>query len=310
MGKQYLGLGVETTVGTAVAPTRYLEALTESIQLEQNYDRIETLRSFSTQQVVLLNRAVKGDSEILANYNGIGMLYKYLLGSVDTATGSVNTHTFPSSAGIPSTDRIGSALTVCVRRGAALFWKYAGMKPVSLAHGFGTDQASRMTWGWLGQSAAFSTTGSDATSGSYPTLLPMSPSHASVSFDGAALVARNVQINVENPLDEFYVLGTVDLGAEPDRNAVLKVTGTAEVAFSNTTQYDKFTAGSDVDVTVLSTNGTQSVRYNLDKCRITQATPHLNGRQRLIATYQFEAYYNSDATENFQVVLVNSDATP
>lgn len=311
MGKQYLGLGVETTVGTAVAPTRFLEALTESIELVQNFDRIETLRSYSTREVVLLNRDVKGDSEILANYNGIGVLYKYLIGSCDTVTGAtVNTHTFPSSAGIPSTDRIGMALTVQVRRGNALFFKYAGMKPVSLSHAFGTDQASRMTWGWLGQSAAFATTGSDTTSGSYPTLLPISPSHVTISLDGTALVARNCQITVENPVDEFFALGSVDLAAESDRNSVFKVTGSAEATFPNTTQYDKFTAGSDVDIAIVATNGTQSLTYNLDKCRLTKATPHLNNRERLIVTYEFETLYNTDATENFQVVLANSDATP
>jgi hypothetical protein len=141
-------------------------------------------------------------------------------------------------------------------------------------------------------------------------MLPVSPSHVSLNFDGGtSLVARSCQITVENPLDEFYVLGSTTIGAEPDRNGVLKVTGQAEVAFSDTTQYDKYTAGSDVDVQIVATNTTQSITYNMDKARLTQATPHINARERLIATYTWEAFYNTDATENFQVVLVNTNAT-
>lgn len=311
MANKYFGLGVETTYGTAVAPTRFLDLISEGIQFEENHDRIDTIRSYSTLQMPLLNGIVKGPAELAANYAGSGILFKYLIGSATTVTGTSNTHTFPATTGIDATDRIGLGLTVCVRRGAAHFFKYAGCKVIGLTHSMGTDAASRWTWNFLDKSQSYSTTGSDTTSGSYPTMLPVSPSHVSINFDGgASLVARNCQITVENPVDEFYVLGSTTIGAEPDRNGVLKVTGQAEVAFSTTTDYDKFIAGADVDVQIIATNTTQSLTYNMDKCRLLQATPHINARERLLATYQWEAFYNSDATENFQVVLVNGDATP
>jgi hypothetical protein len=36
----------------------------------------------------------------------------------------------------------------------------------------------------------------------------------------------------------------------------------------------------------------------------------MSGRDRLMATYEIEAYYNTDATENLQVILSNNDASP
>jgi hypothetical protein len=195
MANKYFGLGVETTYGTAVAPTRFLDLVGETIQLESNYDHIDTIRSFSTLQMPLLNSVVKGNAELAANYNGPQLLFKNLIGSTTATTateGSASTWTFPATTGIPAADRIGTSLTVCVRRGSALFWKYAGCKVTGLTHQMGTDAASRWTWNFLGKSASFSTTGSDTTSGSYPTMLPVSPSHVSLNFDGGtSLVARS-----------------------------------------------------------------------------------------------------------------------
>jgi len=307
MGARHIGVGEETTWGTAVTPTRFYEALSESVQREKAYDEIATIRSFSTRQIITLNDLVKGDVEILANYDGIGVLFKHLIGSVDTTGTGPYTHTFPASTGIPSTDRIGLGLTLEFRRDGSLVWTYAGAKITGLSHSFGTDQASRMTFSFL---AKGETTGSTATTPSYSTLLPMAPAQATVKFDGTALTAPSVVLTAENPVDETFVLGSTTLAKEPDRSDVIKVTASVEVLFDSFAQYQKFQDDDDVDVEIVSTNGTESLTYNLNKCRITQATPHMSGRERLKATYEITSFYNSDATENLQIVLVNNDSTP
>jgi len=307
MGARHIGVGEETTWGTAVTPTRFYEALSESVQREKSYDEIATIRSFSTRQIITLNDLVKGDVEILANYDGIGVLFKHLIGSVDTTGTGPYTHTFPASTGIPSTDRIGLGLTLEFRRDGSLVWTYAGAKITGMSHSFGTDQASRMTFSFL---AKGETTGSSATTPSYSTLLPMSPSHVTVKFDGTALDAANCVVTVENPVDETFLLGSTSLDKEPDRSDVMKVTASVEVLFDSFTQYAKFQNDSDVDVAIEVTNGTESLTYNLNKCRLTQATPHMSGRERLKATYEITSYYDTDATENLQIVLTNNDSTP
>lgn len=307
MGLRHFGIGAETTWDTSVTPTRFLEALTESVQKQIETDEIETIRNLSLRDRVLLNSAIRGSVEILANYDGVGILYEQLIGSVDTTTGSVNTHTFPANAGIGSADRIGKSLTIEMRRDSSLVWTYAGCKIVSLEHTFGTDQASRMTVDFLGGSE---TTGTSATTASFPTLLPVSPSHVTVSFDGTSLDARSATVRIENPLDEPFLLGSTSLAKEPDRAGVLRVTGSVEVLFDDFTQYTKFDGSTDVDVQIVATNTTESITYNMNKCRLSQATPAVEGRERLSATYEFESIYDTDATENVQIVLVNNDSTP
>lgn len=308
MGARHLGFGAESTYGTPVAPTKFFEVLSEGVQLEKNFETVPVMRAFSAPEIVELSSVVKGPLEILANFNGIGILYEHLLGHAShTGAGDPYTHTYPGTGGIPDTDRIGLSLTGEIRRDGALNWRYSGIKIVSLAQAFGVEQSSRITLGVIGKGE----TNPAPAVPTYPTLEPMRPSFVSVLFDSVALKARSAQISIENPCDEPYLLGGTGLSDEPDRSGLLKVTGQTEVMFSSLTQYDKFVSGAtvDIEIAVVAPTGGHELHYNMAKCRLTQATPHASGRERLTATYVWESYYNSDDTENIQVVLINADAT-
>jgi len=309
MGARHLGFGAETVYGTPVAPTKFFEVLSEGVQLEKNFETVPVMRAFSAPEIVELSSVVKGPMELLANFNGIGILYEHLLGHV-TTSGAADpyTHTFPGTGGIPDVDRIGMSLTGEIRRDGALNWRYSGLKIVSLAQAFGVEQSSRITLGVIGKGE---TSGVTPASPTYPALQPMRPSFVSVLFDTVALKSRSASISIENPCDEPYLLGGTGLSDEPDRSGLLKVTGQTEVMFSNTTQYDKFVSGVSVNVEIAAVDAVSGheLHYKMAKCRLTQATPHAAGRERLTATYVWESYYNSDDTENIQVVLLNGDAT-
>ena len=162
----------------------------------------------------------------------------------------------------------------------------------------------------IGVVAKEETTGTSATSASYDTLLPMIPKDVNVLIDGTTLSATSVEVSIENPVDEPVGLGSDELVAEPDRNGVLKVTATIEVYFSDFTEYDKFKSDTDVDVQIVADNGTESLTYNLDKARIRSFAVPVQGRERLKGTIEAQSYFNSTATENCQIVLVNNNATP
>lgn len=308
MGR-FFGVAAETTWGTPVTVTRFYEALTESHEDDLALESIETIRGNSPQQIALLHRWAKGDVEILANYHGIGLLLKHLIGSVSSTTASSPyTHTIPNaSSGIPATDRIGLGLTMQFQRDNGLFFTYAGAKITGMRHSFGTDQASRMNFSFLSKAATTGTTGATA---SFSTLAPMKPSQASITFDGATLSARNVTVEIQNPVDEVAILGSTTLGAEPNRSGVQKVTGSAEVLFDSLTQYAKLDGATDVAIVVTSTDATNSITYTMTKSRLTKGTPHNRGRDRLVATFTWETYYNSATTENCVIALVNGDSTP
>ena len=311
MGARQFAVGEETTVGTAVTPDHFYEALSESVETEIGFESLATIRSFSTLDVTENNRIVRGDVELLANYDEIGLLYKHLIGSVNTTTGSPNTHTFPHfTTGIPSADRIGLGLTLEFQRDGSLVWKYPGAKITGLTHTFSVDQASRMSFGFI--SGAAETTAGSATSPTWPTFLPMLPKEVTVTIGGVAIPATGVTLTVANPLDEPFILGQTTVGREIDRNDVLKVTLTVDALFDNFTDlYDKFPAGStNVTVSIEATDATNSVKYNLQRCRILKPSPHAPGRERLKTTYELESFFANATEENIGIVLLNNDTTP
>jgi hypothetical protein len=300
-------VGWETAWGTRVVPTWYFEALTESVEEQINFESVETLRGFSPVDLVPLSYLTRGDVEILANYEGITTLYYAMFASNDTGTNDTD-HIFPAAAGIPATDRIGKSMTLQFRRDGALTFHYGGAKIVSLSHSFGTDQSSRMNVGFI---AANSSEDANPASPSYPTLRPIFPSHANFKIDDATLACRSVTIDIENPLDETFLIGSNTLQREMDRTGVLRVTGTAEVLFENMTQYAKYDGATQVSISVECDAGASSdsyLKYIMENCKLTQATPHMSGRERLASTLTWESVWASDAQENLQVLLGNDDS--
>lgn len=309
MGARHFGVGEEVTWGTAVAPTRFFEALSESVQVEREFETVETIRSNSARDLVELTSAVRGDVELIANYEELGLLFKHLMGSIET--NGTYTHTAPDSQGIPSVDRVGLGLTLEFRRDDSLSWRYAGGKIISMSHTFGVDQSSRVTFGFLAKNEALAGP-VNTTDGSFETLAPMFPKHVDVQLSGTSLCARSVTIDVENPLDETICLGTSGLSREPDRSGILKVTGSMEVIFENTSDfYQYFDGATNVPIVITATGDSPRVlTYDMQQCRITQATPHMTGRERLVATIEFESIFNNASSENLQITLTNNRATP
>jgi hypothetical protein len=310
MGARHFGVGEETTWGEAKAPTRFFEALSESVQTERNFESVETLRGFSPTALVQLTALVRGDVEVLASYEELGLLYQYMFGGPpDTnASGAGYAHVFPDPAtGIPDTDRIGEGLTLEFRRDGSLSWRYAGAKITSMSHTFGTDQSSRINFSFMAKQEALA---GPATT-SFFDLAPMFPKHVNAYMGATTVPCRSITLDMENPLDETFLLGSDGLAREPDRNGVFRITGSIEALFDNTDIYTNFDGETYTNVTIEAiSTATNQLIYSLPKVMITQATPHMNARDRLAVTYEFEAVYYNDSQEAFSVTLVNSQSTP
>jgi hypothetical protein len=318
MGKHFAA-GAEAAWGTAIPVTDKFEALSESVQMERSFESVESIASISPSALVELNALVRGDVEILAGYEGFQLLLLNLFPTEtdyttdDTPESGLDTHIFGN---IEGGDRQLHSLTLEFWRGtyaaADMVFTYPGAKITSMSHSFSVDQSSRITFGFI---AKTETTGTSL-SGT-PTLAtpaPLFPKHVGFSVDGGSSVlpARSVTINIESPVDETNVLGTVGLAREPQRSGVQRVTFTAEVLFENLTEfYNLFDGSTVVDVQLDANNGLattleRSWTYDMAKCLITQATPHMSGRDRVLATVEGESYYDSASTQNVVVTLVNS----
>lgn len=311
---RYFGCEPEVSWGTAVTPvTRFFEAISESVQMEREYETLETFGVNSVRDVAELSSVVSGDVEIAAGYEGIGILYEYLIGSSETSGSDPYTHLFPhSSTGIPDTDREDKSLTLEFKRDESLFWVYPGAFITSLSHSFSLDSSSRISVGFLAKNETTATAKTGGGSVSFATFTPIKPTQITVEVDDSLVCAQSVSIEIENPLDEPFCMGETGLSVQPERSGSLKVTGSAELIFEDFTEYAKWGSDTPVKMEVICTGPSGvSLKYEMTKTRITQITPHMSGRDRLTATMEWEAIYDSDAeVESLVVTLVNGDDAP
>lgn len=299
---RHFAMGEETTYGTAVTSFDvYMEALSESVQKEIAFERIQTIRTESTRKIEELNTAIRGDVEVVGNYQDLAHAFYALLGSVDTTGAGPYTHTTPASTGIATRP----SWTVEISRDTtAQTWRYAGCILTGISVSVAVDQVMRGTLSFIGKSEA---TGLISTA-TYAALDVVLPKECTMNFSGSSVDAISFNLSAAYPVDEPYTLGSTSFAKTPESNDVLAVTGDVTVLFDDMTEYNFFDGSTDVDLQLSATNGTEKFIVNLDKARLTQATPHLEGRARLQATYAFETYFNTTATENMQVVVVNDQS--
>lgn len=308
MGAGQLGFGEEVTYGTAVVPTAFAEIMDEQLQTEHQHASPPVFRSYSKRVIDSLFSDNKGSLKWLSNLNGPeAMVLKHLLGGLTLSGVGPYTRTYPPTAGLPAVDRIGLGLTIEILRASGLCWRYAGCKIQKYRHDMPLGDFATITADVIGKSEALA----GPATATYATLAQQKPVQYTAKFDGgSALPVRSGFVELENPTDEPSGWGSATFVVEPDRNGDLIARAEIEVYFQNTTEYAKFASQADVDVEIKVTQGANSITYNLDKCKLLQATPHKSGRERLFGRFQVESQYSSAALENCQIVLVNDNATP
>lgn len=307
MGARHFGLKEESVYGTAVVPDVFFEALDVNMDDKFNSEEIKSIRSFSTRQIIELNKLVRGDATVQADYQTISMLLYLLIGDVDTSGAGPYTHTFPGSTGIPAAGRIGISATLEERRDGTLAWAHAGCKLVGFGLSVSVDAAMRAALSWVGKS-----TDNTITPVASPTYLDfdiIKPGDVTVKVATISQDAKSFSLNVGFPVDEPYSLGDAAFSVEPGENDVLAVAGSFEVYFVDKVEYDIFTARTDTAIQPSCTNGTESLTINLNKCRLTEVSVPVSGRERLVATFSFVSFFDTIATENFQAVVVNDVVT-
>ena len=305
---RHVGVGVESTYGTPVAPTEFTEAVSETLQQVREFENITTIRSNSTRVVNELSNRIEGDIVLTGNFQDIGYLLYSFIGDVDTAGAGPYNHTFPGSTG--TAGRTGVSSTVEVRRDSdTRTWRYAGCKTTGFQIAASLGQSPQLTFSFVGKSEA---TGTAATA-SYPDFDPMLVTDMSISFDGGSTTvdATDISLNCAWPVDNPYAIGSAAFAKEPIDNDVLAVSGSATVLFEDgeMTEYGYFDGSTDVDVQIIISDGTHSLTVNMNKTRITAAPVNLSGRERLVGTFEWQSFFDTTATENIQIVLTNDDAT-
>jgi len=302
---RYFGIAQEYAFKTEKAASVYTNIIRESIVPDQGWIIPETVACRAFDKKVLGAFRARGNVEFpVEPENGVGEYLKWVLGSVSSAqqgATSAYKHTFKSADDIKSfTGRIGAETDERVLGGCLIN---------SLALRFAHGEEIR------GVAEVFAAEEAKGTIGS-PTFSALDPfvfSQATVEFadTAKAIVAEGeVRINNRIPFDRG-VLGSRYF--PKIRVGKRLVDGRLSLFFDDATEYDRFLAGTEFKLELLTTGpaiGATGYNYTLNvimtKCIYLRDTaPHIDRRELIVLDAPFQAFYDSAPATEITMELIN-----
>lgn len=262
-----LHIGVETTYGTGVTPTRSFEPYNDSAKRVQEYlestgmrAQMETLRSDRRREV---NMGGEDSLEVDVQNKGLGMLLQAMLANstvsqIAATTAYLQTHTSTHEASDTS-------LTVQWGRpplsGSVVPFTYVGGMVTSWTLSQSVGDLLKLT---LDMDYQDSTTGTALASAAYPSSTsPFGWDDATVLVDSTSVDVSSFSLTYDNALnvDRRFLRGTV-LKKQPYRAGVPNITGELQVEFTSTTQYNSFITGAVIPLSATWSSGTIEGTYS------------------------------------------------
>lgn len=321
-----LGIAKETTYGTRVAPTTFLEIQSES--LEYTYEVYEggglaagrLTRPESRRVKTTIN--VEGGIELEVTNKNFGKLLENLLGTTVTpvqqgvTTAYLQTHTLG--------DNIGKALTVQVGvpqlDGTVRVEEFTGAKVASAEFSCEVGGGLMSTFNIDGRN--FDTTQTLAVA-SYP--LAVAPFHfgqmttkigTTVAGAASADGVRDTSVSVERAMNtDRHYAGAAGLKAQPILNDYQQVTGSFGVDFMDKTVFmDRFVNNTTFALSwefvgdLIEAGHNYEFKVQIPAAKLTGELPKLDGPDVVTGSFPFTAY--SNGTDPIVTILYKStDAT-
>lgn len=287
-----LGFATESTWGTRVTPTRFLEFVTEGINL--SVDRIESKAVRASNRVMRSDRWVAGARsaggpiEWEVSSNGFGLLFKHILGAIAITTPVGATLTRDHTATLGDFDNLG--MTVQIGRpdvnGTVRPFEYRGAKV--------TDwELSIAANGLLMLKTTIDAVDEDTSQALATVSYPVSQSL--LSYVGGTITIGGPSVDVS----DFNVHGSNGLKTDRRliRNATTKkeqiphdltgLSGSITAEFEDLTAYSRFVNGTVATITALFEGATiegalkYGVLVTLPACRFDGDTPNVGGNDIL-----------------------------
>lgn len=240
----FLGFGQESTYGTPVARTNFLEINEESI--ETNEGRIE---SAALAQVGIRNTklaqggiSVEGDFSFDAQYSGWERLMKHLMGKVTSSQPDVTSNPTVWDHAFTIADQLPTGLTIEVFRGTETFvtepnksFIYEGCLLTSGAFSCGVDDLLNCSFSMMGEDENRGAKSSPTYSSSKLAVYHQ----GTILWNNDDVEASEFSFTINNVLEMRPKLGSRRT-RPPTRSGKLEVTGTIMMEFVSWSQYDDF----------------------------------------------------------------------
>jgi hypothetical protein len=307
----HIGLARETTWGTAVAATDYIEAYSEDIST--TIDRFATRNIFSGYYEPDDSPGVhhhEGSISAPGFPHALGYFLTGVCGQSSTATvsGSFYTATFePRQSDVSSTNPL-NPFTFEVFRDVTSAQQYDGAQISALSMSIAPNQDLRMSASIM----AKATRNIAATTASYPTA-PTQPfifTTASLSIGGVAeALVENLTINIDNQLEGVPALNNDDDISRIRRTGAPTVGVSGTVDFLNINKYQDFVNQTEVAM-VLDFTVANSYFLTLDMPRVvyTAFPLGMSGAERLTVSFEGKARYSVTSATAIRATLTSQNS--
>jgi hypothetical protein len=281
-----IGFAEETTVGTGVTVTQFVEFNDESLSTNPTWFESTGLRAGGryakrTSRVRQTRDNIEGSVSMEVSTKGMSLLFKHMVASsTAAATTGTQVHAFGGVwAGKSLTVQVGRPLPVSPYTVSP--FTYAGCKVKSWELTAETGGAVMLTLDLVGMSATTATalaTASYVASSSNYMFSDIACTLGGTSLVSGGLVATSLSIKGEFPLaTERQGLGFGKTKAEALLIGAPTITAKLGGEFNKTLLYDPFIAETAQAFNVVLTNGASSVTLALPSTKIKQASPKVSG---------------------------------
>jgi hypothetical protein len=287
-----VGFGEESTWGTTVARTKFMEFITESMKGAVELQVAPSVRSLSERRLQDFLISATGAIEMEGIFEGLEKLWKHLFGAVATTNPGTNTynHQFTLTNALPP------GLSVEVYKGddanleaagADTAHLYGGCKIASVTIAFKPNDPLRLTWNITAQKETLVA----KTTVTFPDLsgaLLIKGHHVLCERADVAYTIDEAELTIDNGLNlTKRVLGSQYI-AQPVRNVRRKISGKIIADWSDKTRYNDLltsagaAAGTLFKLELLATGATipgssptAAYKFNLTlpNCKLEGETP-------------------------------------
>jgi hypothetical protein len=307
-----VGFAQETTYGTAVTVDRFVplvdESLTRDIARMESKGIIAGARLLRSEQWAPGRISVAGDVGLEWFQQNLALLFRNMLGSItSSATAGIATHTatLGSLTGQSFTTQIGKPTVT----GTVIPFTYAGCKVRSWSLAVKTGEIATLGLTLLAQTESI---GVALAAASYLTgaAKPYHYVQGGVTISSSAVCVRELNLSGENPLaDDRECIGQAYLD-EPLENDLRMVSGTANLEFTSTAQYQRYLDGIEVPI-VLSMSAAASAQASVTmNARFDGKTPGVSGRGLITVETPFKIIGTTSDASGLTAVIKNSQTTP
>ena len=308
-----LGYARETTYGTYVAPARFLEFKSESLELDIDRMESEGIRAGPRVQRsdrwVSGARTVDGDVNLEILTTGLGAFFEDFVGPVVTVSpfAGVFEHTFtPGDLALGASVQIGRPDS---NAGTVHPFSYLGCKVVSALIAGRVGEIGELSMTLAGQDE---TTAQSLGVASYPANKVLTFVEGKVEVAAAEIDVRSFELNIDNGLATDRMKLNSQLRKEPLEVSKRLYTGTLDAYFVDLVAYNRFVNGTEAALVltfegaIIASTFTELLEITMN-IRTDGRTPTVSGIEEIPQEIGYKALGN---TAPFSLLYRTSDTTP